>query len=85
MKKIRLDIGGPKGNAWVIMGTVTQLVRMEGRDDPAHEAKDICARMRGDVFTEDVIRTWIDYKMENEVKPLRARPVPYEFSLYYDI
>jgi glutamine synthetase len=41
--------------------------------------------LRGDVFTEDVIRTWIDYKMDNEVKPLRARPVPYEFSLYYDI
>lgn len=41
--------------------------------------------LRGDVFTEDVIRTWIDYKMNNEVKPLRARPVPYEFSLYYDI
>lgn len=41
--------------------------------------------LRGDVFTEDVIDTWINYKMENEVKPLRARPVPYEFSLYYDI
>ena len=41
--------------------------------------------LKGDVFTPDVIETWIDYKMENEVKPLRARPVPYEFSLYYDI
>jgi len=41
--------------------------------------------LRGDVFTQDVIDTWIDYKMEHEVKPLRARPVPYEFSLYYDI
>lgn len=41
--------------------------------------------LRGDVFTQDVIDTWIDYKMENEVQPLRLRPVPYEFSLYYDI
>jgi glutamine synthetase len=41
--------------------------------------------LKGDVFTQDVIDTWIEYKMDNEVKPLRARPVPYEFSLYYDI
>jgi glutamine synthetase len=37
------------------------------------------------VFTEDVIRTWIDRKMENDVQPVRMRPVPYEFALYYDI
>jgi len=40
--------------------------------------------LRGDVFTEDLIHTWIDYKMENEVKPLRLRPHPHEFFLYYD-
>lgn len=39
---------------------------------------------RGDVFTDDLIRTWIDYKRENEVEPLRLRPHPYEFHLYYD-
>jgi glutamine synthetase len=39
---------------------------------------------RGEVFTDDVIRTWIDYKRENEVDPLRLRPHPYEFHLYYD-
>lgn len=39
----------------------------------------------GDVFTEDLINTWIDYKMTNEVAPLRQRPHPYEFALYYDI
>ncbi|MDE5105807.1 MAG: type I glutamate--ammonia ligase, partial [Trichodesmium sp. St17_bin3_1_1] len=38
----------------------------------------------GGVFTEDLIETWIDYKMENEVKPMRLRPHPYEFSMYYD-
>ena len=41
--------------------------------------------LKGDVFTKDVIDTWIEYKMENEVNPMRLRPVPYEFNLYYDI
>lgn len=41
--------------------------------------------LKGDVFTEDVIETWIDYKMENEVNPIKLRPVPYEFMLYYDV
>ena len=41
--------------------------------------------LRGDVFTEDVIRYWIKYKMESEVAALRARPHPYEFCLYFDI
>jgi glutamine synthetase len=41
--------------------------------------------LKGDVFTKDVIETWIDYKMEHEVNPMRLRPVPMEFSLYYDI
>jgi len=41
--------------------------------------------LKGDVFTQDVIDMWIDYKMENEVSPMRLRPHPYEFHLYYDI
>ncbi len=41
--------------------------------------------LRGDVFTKDVIETWIEYKRENEVDPLRLRPHPYEFTLYYDV
>ena len=39
---------------------------------------------KGDVFTDDLIQTWIDYKMENEVQELRLRPHPHEFFLYYD-
>lgn len=39
--------------------------------------------LRGDVFTEDVIRMWIECK-QREVKELNARPHPYEFFLYYD-
>jgi len=40
--------------------------------------------LKGDVFTQDVIDMWIDYKLENEVNSLRLRPHPYEFVLYYD-
>jgi len=40
--------------------------------------------LKGDVFTEDVVRTWIDYKREREVNELALRPHPYEFYLYYD-
>jgi len=40
---------------------------------------------KGDVFTQDVIEKWIDYKVENELNPVRLRPVPYEFALYFDI
>ena len=41
--------------------------------------------LKGDVFTPDVIEKWIEYKTEAEVNPVRMRPVPLEFELYYDI
>ncbi|MBN1964029.1 MAG: type I glutamate--ammonia ligase [Anaerolineae bacterium] len=41
--------------------------------------------MKGDVFTEDVIETWVSYKRANEVDAIRLRPHPYEFALYYDV
>jgi len=41
--------------------------------------------LKGDVFTKDVIETWIHYKIEHEVDPVRLRPHPYEYFLYYDI
>ncbi|MDK2849058.1 MAG: glutamine synthetase [Desulfuromonadales bacterium] len=40
--------------------------------------------LKGDVFTEDVIQKWIEYKTEAEVDSVRMRPVPQEFALYYD-
>ena len=40
--------------------------------------------LRGDVFTKDLIETWVDYKMSKEVKQMALRPHPYEFLLYYD-
>jgi glutamine synthetase len=39
----------------------------------------------GGVFTEDLIETWIDWKRTNEVDPIRLRPHPHEFELYFDI
>jgi glutamine synthetase len=41
--------------------------------------------LKGDVFTEDVINAWLQYKRAREVDPIRLRPHPYEFMLYYDI
>lgn len=40
---------------------------------------------KGDVFSPDFIDTWIQYKIDKEVRPMQQRPVPYEFHLYYDM
>jgi glutamine synthetase len=40
---------------------------------------------RGDVFSEDMINTWIEYKIDREIRPIQQRPSPYEFHLYYDL
>lgn len=47
--------------------------------------KDHAFLLKGDVFTADVIETWIEYKYKNEVQAINIRPHPYEFFLYYDI
>jgi glutamine synthetase len=41
--------------------------------------------LKGDVFTPDVIDTWLAYKRKHEVDAIRLRPHPYEFALYFDI
>ena len=46
--------------------------------------KDLAFMTEPGVFTEDFINTWISYKLDNEVNPMRLRPHPYEFGLYYD-
>ncbi|HEV3255169.1 MAG TPA: type I glutamate--ammonia ligase [Candidatus Acidoferrales bacterium] len=48
----------------------------------AHDHKFL---LEGGVFHEEFIHLWINYKMEKEVNPMRMRPHPYEFHLYYDI
>ena len=39
----------------------------------------------GNVFTPDLIETWIEYKRQQEILPVQQRPHPHEFELYYDI
>jgi glutamine synthetase len=58
-----------------------------GSLDEALEAlkNDSAFLLRGDVFTQDVIDKWIEYKIENEVNDVKLRPHPHEFFLYYDI
>jgi glutamine synthetase len=41
--------------------------------------------LQGDVFTPDVVSTWIRHKRMKEVEEIRVRPHPYEFALYYDV
>jgi glutamine synthetase len=41
--------------------------------------------LRGDVFTRDALETWIDYKRKAEITPVRQRPHPHEFELYFDV
>ena len=41
--------------------------------------------LQGDVFTSDLIETWITYKRENEILPVQLRPHPHEFELYFDV
>jgi glutamine synthetase len=60
---------------------------MPGSLDEAltHLEKDHQFLLKGGVFTEDLIDTWVAYKRSKEVDALRLRPHPYEFCLYYDV
>ena len=41
--------------------------------------------LKGDVFTETLIERWISYKRTKEVDPIRMRPTPLEFQMYFDV
>jgi glutamine synthetase len=41
--------------------------------------------LKGDFFNQHLIERWIGYKRDREINPMRMRPHPLEFSLYYDI
>jgi glutamine synthetase len=41
--------------------------------------------LKGDVFSTEMIERWIKYKRESEIQPMRLRPHPLEFSMYYDV
>ncbi len=67
-----------------------ELSKVAKTPDSLEEALDNLRRdheflLQGEVFTGDVIDTWIWYKREKEVDALRLRPHPFEFALYFDI
>src|SRR6267142_3937048 len=66
---------------------VPSIPSMPGSLEDALDAlqRDYAFLLKGDVFTEELIETFIDYKRKNEADAIRLRPHPYEFALYYDI
>jgi glutamine synthetase len=66
---------------------LSQVPSMPGSLEDALDAleRDFAFLLKGDVFTEELLRHYIEYKREKEVEAVRFRPHPYEFALYYDI
>jgi len=70
----------PPEEAKAIRGTPADLAEALAALEADHEFL-----LKGDVFTPDVIETWIAYKRKKEVDAIRLRPHPWEFHLYFDI
>jgi glutamine synthetase len=64
-----------------------KIKKMPGSLDESlrHLEKDHAFLLKGNVFTQDVIDTWLSYKRDKEIDTVRLRPHPYEFFLYYDV
>jgi glutamine synthetase len=65
---------------------LAKVPKVPGSLDEALEAlqEDHAFLTKGEVFTDDLIQTYIEYKKDNELNELALRPHPYEFFLYYD-
>src|SRR5260221_1972512 len=85
----RIDPGQPldKDNYDLGPEELAKVPSMPGSLEDALDslAKDHQFLLKGDVFTEELLNTYIDYKRSKEVDAIRLRPHPYEFALYYDI
>ena len=85
----KIDPGQPLDKDIYDLGAeeLAKVPSMPGSLDAALEAleKDHAFLLKGDVFTEELLETYVTYKREKEVDAIRLRPHPYEFSLYYDI
>ena len=85
----KIDPGQPLDKDIYDLGPeeLAKVPSMPGGLDAALEAleSDHQFLLKGDVFTEELVQTYIDYKREKEVNAMRLRPHPYEFALYYDI
>ncbi len=66
---------------------LAQVPQVPGSLDEALAALEADSKflLAGDVFTDDLIETWVRYKREHEIDEVRLRPHPWEFMLYYDI
>ena len=54
-------------------------------EESLNNLKNNCSFLtKGDVFSDDLLDTWINYKIDREIRPVQQRPVPWEFHLYYD-
>jgi len=87
--KNQIDPGEPleKDSYQMTPEEVAQIQTVPSSLDEALDAleQDHDYLLKGDVFTPDVIEMWLNYKRTSEVDPLRLRPHPYEFYLYFDI
>jgi len=85
----KIDPGQPLDKDIYDLGPeeLAKVPSMPGALDEALDCleKDHAFMLKGDVFTEELIKTYIEYKREKEVNAIRLRPHPYEFALYYDI
>src|SRR5215468_9300230 len=85
----KIDPGQPLDKDIYDLGPeeLAKVPSMPGSLDEALDAleKDHAFLLKGDVFTEDLLNTYIEYKRAKEVDAMRLRPHPYEFALYYDI
>ena len=85
----KIDPGEPMDKDIYAMGReeLANIPTLPGSLDEALDAleADQDFMLKGDVFTQDLIDTWIEYKRENETDQLRLRPHPYELYMYYDV
>ncbi len=85
----KIDPGDPMDKDIYAMGPeeLANIPTLPGSLDEALNAleEDYEFLLKGDVFTQDLIDTWLEYKRENEVDQLRLRPHPYELYMYYDV
>jgi len=66
---------------------VAQVAQVPGSLDGVLDALEVDHEylLEGGVFTPDLVETWVDYKRSNEIDPVRLRPTPHEFAMYYDV
>jgi glutamine synthetase len=85
----KMDPGQPMDKDIYDLGSeeLASVPSMPGSLEDALDAlqRDYNFLLKGDVFTEELLRTYIEYKRSKEVDAVRLRPHPHEFALYYDV